>query len=79
MIDKIKKTGSKIFSGFLKVIAVVFIYLIGAMTGPNWDLGKLIEDVAHNPKWTTPIVYLITVIFLFLVAIFIGKIIFKKE
>jgi putative copper export protein len=79
LIDNIKKTGSKIFSGFLRVVAVVCIYLIGAMTGPSWDLRKLVENVAHNPAWTTPIIWLIAVVVLFLVAIFIGKIIFKKE
>jgi uncharacterized protein with PQ loop repeat len=79
VIEKIKESGRKSFSFILKVIAVVFIYLIGAITGPNWDIRKLVENVAHNPALTTPIIWLITVVVLFLVVIFIIKIFFKKD
>ncbi len=80
MIEKIKEKGRKSIRFALKVVAVLLIYCFGAITGPKgWDLREFIDKVAHDPKWTTPIISLITVVVLFLVVLFIIKIFFKKE
>lgn len=80
MIEKIKETGRKSVRFILKIIAVLFIYCFGAITGPNgWDLREFIDKIANDPKWTTPIISLITVVVLFLVVLFVVKIFFKKE
>jgi hypothetical protein len=80
VIDRLKETGSKIYRGFLKVIAIFLIYFLGAITGPKgWNFGDFIEGIAHDPKWTLPVFTLIGLIFIFLVIMFIAKTFFKKE
>ncbi len=60
MIEKIKETGRKVWIFTLKVMAVLFIYLLGGMTLPqSWHFTNLMDAIISNPQWITLMSYIV--------------------
>ena len=78
MIEKIKETGRKVWIFTLKVMAVLFIYLLGGMTLPqSWHFTNLMDAIISNPQWITLMSYIVvggvTLFFAVLAITFLKK------